>query len=219
MSDSTQADLRVDIVSDVVCPWCIIGFSQLKVAADALGKTLDVHWHPFELNPQMSPEGQNLREHISEKYGSSAEESAQIRDRITELGAELGFQFNFTPESRIMNTMQAHKLIKWAGQHGQQHAMKMVLIRRYFTEGQDVSDPAVLRQAVEEVGLNTEEAQRVILDETLSKDIREDEHFWLSKGVQGVPSMVFEQRHLVTGAQGVETYKSIIEQLTAAKAQ
>lgn len=218
MSKVQQADLRVDIISDVVCPWCIIGYSQLKEAADALAKTLDVHWHPYELNPNMPLEGQNLREHITEKYGSSAEESEKTREIITHLGSEFGFAFNFDPESRIVNTLQAHKLIGWADKYDKQHELKMVLIRRYFTQGQDVSKTDILLQAVEEIGLDTNEASQVLEDEALAKNVREEEHFWLSKGVQGVPSMVFEQRHLVTGAQGVPNYSSIIEQLIAAKA-
>ena len=214
MSAATSADLRVDIISDVVCPWCIIGYRQLQEAADAVGKTLDVHWHPYELNPQMPAEGQNLREHITEKYGSSAEDSKKTRETITQLGYELGFTFDFKPESRIMNTFLAHKLIHWAASKDRQHDLKMVLIRRYFTEGQDVSQKDVLLEAVRELGLDKAEAEAVLDNDQVAQEVRQVEHFWLKSGVQGVPSMVFNQRHLVTGAQGVDNYASIIRQLT-----
>lgn len=218
MTINSKPALRVDFISDVVCPWCIIGYSQLKAAADAVGQELEVHWHPYELNPDMPAEGENLRDHISRKYGSSDEDSAKMRATLTALGEEHGFAFDFRPESRIMNTRQAHKLIKWAAVKDKQHDLKMTLIRRYFSEGQDVSKSDVLLAAVQEVGLDATEAQWVIEDDTLSKDIRDEEQLWLTKGVQGVPSMVFQQRHLVTGAQGVENYKQIIQQLTEAQA-
>ena len=219
MASATSADLRVDIISDVVCPWCIIGYRQLEEAALAVGKTLEVHWHPFELNPDMPAEGENLRDHVSRKYGSSAEESANARASITGLGAELSFTFDFKSESRIVNTLQAHKLIKWADGKGRQHDLKMALIRRYFSDGEDVSKVDVLLDAVNELGLDLDEAQAVIDDDVLSKETRQEEHFWHSKGISGVPSMVFEGQHLVTGAQGVENYKQIVLQLTSAPAK
>jgi len=218
MKTETPSDLRIDIISDVVCPWCIVGYSQLKAAADALGKTLDVHWHPFELNPNMPAEGQNLREHIIEKYGSTAEESEKMRATLTGMGEDFGFEFNFEPGSRIVNTLQAHKLIRWAAEEGRQHELKLVLIRRYFTEGQDVSKDDVLLDAVKEVGLDIGEASKVLSDDAASLQVRAEERAWMSRGVSGVPSMIFEEKYLVTGAQGVETYTDIIQQLSAAEA-
>lgn len=214
MTEGNSDNLRVDIISDVVCPWCIIGYSQLKQAADATGTTLDVHWHPYELNPHMPAEGQNLREHISEKYGASAEDSAKIRATLTQMGHELGIAFDFKPESRIVNTFQAHQLIHWAESKGSQHDMKMELIRRYFTEGQDVSTKEVLLEAVRDLGLDMDEAETILNDGQFSDIVRKQEQLWLSKGIQGVPSMVFNKRHLVTGAQGIENYTQIILQLT-----
>ena len=218
MNSTGSPNIRVDIVSDVVCPWCIIGYGQLKAAADALGQTVDVHWHPYELNPDMPAEGQNLRQHISEKYGSSADESARTRAAITELGQQIGFTFDFKPESRIMNTLKAHILLHWAASKDRQHELKMILVRKYFTEGYDISDPDVLLDAVKELALDTTEAKAALDDQELARQVREEERFWLSKGVSGVPSMVFQQQYLVTGAQGVESYKQIIQQLIAANA-
>lgn len=218
MSEASPHGLRVDIISDVVCPWCIIGYRQLKLAADAASIKLDVHWHPFELNPQMPAEGQDLREHVSEKYGSSVEDSTKARAMLTKLGEELGFPINFKPDSRIMNTFQAHQLIHWAEGKERQHELKMELFRRYFSEGQDVSKKEILLEAILDIGLNADEAETILDDEQFSDTIREMERFWLSQGVQGVPAMVFNKRHLVTGAQGVENYTQIIRKLTETEA-
>ncbi len=218
MIQTLSHDLRVDIISDVVCPWCIIGYRQLKQAADASSKTLDVHWHPFELNPQMSSEGQDLREHVAEKYGSTAEDSAKTRDKIVQIGEELDFKFSFTSESRIVNTFLAHQLIHWAEIKGQGHEAKMALFRHYFTEGRDVSRKEVLLEAVGELGLDVEETGTVLNKGNLANTVREAEQFWTSRGIQGVPAMIFDQRHLVTGAQGVENYTQIIRQLTETEA-
>ena len=131
MTDMTDLDmeelLQIDIVSDVVCPWCIVGFKQLEQAIEKTGVSVAIKWHPFELNPDMAGEGENLREHIMRKYGSTVEESQAARDRLTELGKELGFEFQFSDESRMINTFKAHQLIHWAGPQGQEHPLKMAL--------------------------------------------------------------------------------------------
>lgn len=207
--------MRVDIVSDVVCPWCIVGYRQLQHALDDRGLTADIAWHPFELNPQMPPEGQNLREHIKEKYGTSDADSDRARARLTQLGESLGFPFRYTDGSRMVNTFQAHQLLHWAGEHGRQHDLKLALFTAYFTDGRDVSDPAVLVAVAGSLGLDPAEAQAVLTDGRYAASVREEERFWVSNGIQGVPAMVFQRRHLVTGAQGVETYGAIIDQLAA----
>lgn len=208
--------LRVDIVSDVVCPWCLIGYRQLEQAAARSGTALEVHWHPFELNPAMPPEGQNLREHIAEKYGSSPQDSDKARAMITGLGADLGFAFRFGEDSRIVNTFAAHQLLAWAGAMGREHDLKQALFTAYFSEGRDVSDHAVLLDVVAATGLDRDEAAAVLADGRLAEEVRAREGFWTSRGIQGVPAMIFNQRHLVTGAQGAENYARIIAQLTSA---
>jgi|GEM_PF-2178273 len=159
MTDTTNLrPLRVDIISDVVCPWCAVGYGQLAMAARRSGAALDIHWQPFELNPDMAPEGENLREHLAAKYGSTAEQSAQIRSQLTELGTALGFDFRFGDDMRIYNTFQAHQLIEWAETQGKGHEMKQALLKAYFTDGKDVSDPQVLVQTAEGLGLDAAEA-------------------------------------------------------------
>lgn len=208
-----EAKLRVDIVSDVVCPWCIIGYKQLEDALEKTGTEVDIHWHPFELNPNMPPEGQNIREHVAEKYGATAEQSARTRAQMKDLGESLGFTFSYSDDSRIVNTFQAHQLLHWANEQGREHDLKMALFHRYFTAGDDVSDTSVLLEAVGEIGLNVAEAQAVLDDGRFADVVREREEFWVSNGISGVPAMVFDQKHLVTGAQGADNYASILTQL------
>ena len=146
--------VQIDIVSDVMCPWCIIGYKQLEQALGMVGVGAYVRWHPFELNPAMPPEGQNLAEHIIEKYGSTPEQSAKNRVQMQKLGNDLGFEFNFTSDSRIVNTFAAHQLLDWAQEHGLQHPLKMALFSAHFTEGKNVSDIPTLLDIASTVGLD-----------------------------------------------------------------
>lgn len=211
--------LRIDIVSDVVCPWCIVGYRQLAAALAALGTDHTIHWHPFELNLQMPPEGQNLREHIVEKYGTTAEESDRTRARLTDIGAELGFAFRFADDMRMPNTFDAHQLLHWADLEGRKHALKQALFAAYFTDRRNISDRAVLADIAGEIGLDRDEALAVLTDQRLAADVRAEENFWLRQGIRGVPAMVFDRQHLVTGAQGVEGYTEILKQLAQLRAE
>ena len=139
MSETIPA-LRIDIVSDIVCPWCVVGYRQLAEALKQTHTDHEIHWHPFELNPDMPEEGQNLREHIMEKYGSSQQESDASRVRITEAGAEVGFEFNFTDDTRMHNTFKAHQLLHWAADYGLKHELKQALFAAHFTDNRNISD-------------------------------------------------------------------------------
>ncbi len=206
--------LRIDIVSDVMCPWCIIGYRQLAQALDATGVAHEVHWHPFELNPEMPAEGQNTREHIMEKYGSTPEQSAQSRAQMAALGADLVIDFRFTEDMRMHNTFNTHQLLHWAETAGRKHDLKMALFTAHFTDGRDLSDNAVLADVAGEIGLDREEALAVLDDQRFAAEVRKSENFWIQQGIRGVPAVVFDRQHLVTGAQGAENYKSILTQLT-----
>ncbi len=203
--------VQIDIVSDVVCPWCIVGFRQLDQALQQQGVLAQLRWHPFELNPAMGPEGQNLREHIAEKYGSTPEQSQQARDRLTALGAELGFAFNFDDDSRIVNTFAAHQLLDWAETQGRQHPLKLALFQAYFTDQKDVSDPDVLLNAVQSAGLDPQAAGAALKSGAHEQPVRQKQQFWTSRGISGVPSMVFGGKYLLTGAQGTETYAQVLQ--------
>lgn len=207
--------MKIDIVSDVVCPWCIIGYRQLQQALEQSGIEADIHWHPFELNPDMPAEGEQLREHIMRKYGSSAEDSEKNRSQLISLGAELGIEFNFSDESHIRNTFDAHQLMHWADTQGLKNALKQSLFLAYFTEELDVSDRAVLIDRAASVGLDKNEAASVLTDQRYADTVRENEQLWLSRGIQGVPAVILAEKYLLSGAQGIENFSAALRQVQA----
>lgn len=217
--DAPEAErLRIDIVSDVVCPWCVLGWRQLERALQATAIEAAVHWHPFELNPNMAAEGEDLREHLAAKYGTTAAASRANRDRLRALGAELGFTFAFADDMRIRNTFNAHQLIHWAGRYGKAQAAEQALFAAYFSRGQDVHDIDVLAGIAGELGLDPTQARAVLTEQRYAAAVRDAERQWTSRGVHAVPAMIFAGRHLVSGAQGVENYTSILRQLAPADA-
>ena len=214
-----MTELRIDIVSDVVCPWCYVGFTQLRAALDQAGREAEIHWHPFELNPQMPPEGENLREHIARKYGSTPEESDAARARLTALGETLGIAIRFSEQSRIVNTFRAHQLLDLAAERGCQTDLQLALFAAYFGDGRDVSDIEVLVEVATQAGLDPAEARRTVETDARLGVVRQKQKVWTSQGITGVPAMVFDQRFLVTGAQGTETYARFIDELDRARAE
>jgi len=207
--------MRIDIVSDVVCPWCIIGYLQLAEALRTRKLEPEIHWHPFQLNPHMPDEGQNLREHLAAKYGTTPEASVAARERLTRMGAELGFTFAYADDMRTYNTFRSHQLLHWAGTLGRQHELKMALFAAFFTRRENVGDPAVLADVAAGIGLDRALALAVLEDGRYAEAVRQEMQFWVEQGIQGVPAIVLERRHLVSGAQGVERFGAILDQLTA----
>lgn len=210
-----MSPLKIDIVSDVVCPWCIIGYKQLEQALEKSGVTAEIHWHPFELNPDMPAEGQNLQEHVAQKYGSTLTQSLENRTRLATLGESLEFKFGYSDDSRMVNTFKAHQLLHWAGLQGieQEHALKLALFDAYFTGQQDISDDAALLATVIVAELDANEAQMVLSDARFETDVRKRQQLWASREITGVPAMVFSDKYLVSGAQGIENYMSVIKQV------
>ncbi|APX11132.1 DsbA family oxidoreductase [Tateyamaria omphalii] len=206
----TAPVLDIDIVSDVMCPWCIVGFRQLEQALGMTGMGARIRWHPFELNPDMPPEGQNLTEHIAEKYGASPAQSAQNRAHLQKLGQSLGIDFAFATDSRIVNTFEAHQLLDFALSQGKQHPLKLALFHAHFTETRDVSDRNVLLDVAEQVGLDRNAAEDVLATGSHQDRVREQQAFWNGHGITGVPSMIFGGAYLVTGAQGADHYAQIL---------
>lgn len=205
--------MRIDIVSDVVCPWCIIGYRQLQQALEATGVDAQIHWHPFELNPDMPAEGEHLRDHIMRKYGSSAEESESNRSRLVDIGAELGIEFNFDDTSHIRNTFDAHQLMHWADTLGRKNDLKQALFHAYFTEQLDVSDRRVLVEKAVGLGLDKDEAAAVLEDQRYADEVRSNEQLWVSRGIQGVPAVILAGKYLLSGAQGVDNFSAAIRQV------
>ncbi|SDW09761.1 Predicted dithiol-disulfide isomerase, DsbA family [Lutibacter oricola] len=211
--------LKIDIVSDVVYPWCTIGYKRLEKAIEELGveDKIEIEWQPFELNPQMPAKGQNVIEHIAEKYGSSIEEQKQSQERLTEFGAELGFKFDYFDEMRIVNTREAHILLDYAQEEGKQTELNVHFVTAFFSERKDISKREILLQEIESVGLDkTEALKRLENKEALDKIIAK-EQFWQSRGISSVPTMVFNSTSALRGAQPVDVYKQVLTQLLSEK--
>ncbi|CAN7386456.1 DsbA family oxidoreductase [Acidovorax sp. LjRoot117] len=209
--------LKIDFVSDVSCPWCIIGLQSLEQAADRLKDevALDLHFQPFELNPQMGPEGQDIGEHLQEKYGATPAQSQKNREAIAARGAELGFTFSMDKRSRIYNTFDAHRLLHWAEEQGVQPALKKALFKAYFTDGQDPSNHEVLARVAGEVGLDVAEARALLASDRFTDEVREREQLYLQSGIHSVPAIIINERHLIQGGQPVEVFEQALRQIAA----
>lgn len=207
--------LTIDFVSDVSCPWCIIGLKALEQALARLRGEVEatITFQPFELNPQMPPGGQDIAEHLHQKYGATPEQSARTRAMIAERGAALGFTFALDQRSRIYNTFDAHRLLHWAHEEGRQRALKLALFDAYFTQGQDVSDHAVLGRVAASVGLDAERARTIVTSDAYAAEVRAAEEQWQRAGIHSVPAVVINQRHLISGGQPPEVFEQALRQI------
>ena len=212
--------VKIDFVSDVVCPWCVIGLRGLEIALERLAEEIEpeITVQPFELNPAMGPEGQNIVEHITEKYGSTSEQSAATREMIRARAAELGFTMAMTNESRIYNTFDAHRLLHWAKLEGRQIQLKHVLFEAYFAANLNPADHKVLAQAAARAGLDPEAAAEVLSSGRFADEVRTEERFWQRQGITGVPAIVINRRHLITGGQPPEIFERALLQIARIRA-
>jgi predicted DsbA family dithiol-disulfide isomerase len=174
---------------------------------------LDLRWHPFELNPQMPEAGQDLSEHLAQKYGTTAEQSRGARQRLTELGRRLGFEFDYFDGMRMVNTFRAHQLLHWAREQARQTPLKLALFEAFFSRREDVNDIEVLVSSASRIGLSPKEARSVLEDQRFAGDVREEQAHWLDQGVHAVPTFVFNGRYQVPGAQEAETFVRVIDKL------
>jgi predicted DsbA family dithiol-disulfide isomerase len=216
MTESTTATpLRIDIVSDVVCPWCVIGYKQLQRALDTLDGVFDVdlHWQPFELNPRLPVEGQDLREHLTEKYGTSTQQSAAARTWLTELGEALDFRFDYFEGMRIYNTFLAHQLLHWAAQYGKQTELKLALFEAFFSHRQSVGDIASLVNIAGSAGLDAHLAREILLSGKYVEPVRQEQARWMDRDVHAVPMFYFNDGFGVPGAQEPETFVRVLNKL------
>ncbi len=209
--------LKIDFVSDISCPWCVIGLKSLEQAIGRLDGAVsaDLHFQPFELNPRMVPEGQDIGEHLSEKYGATPEQGAQTREMIRARGAELGFTFDMGARSRIYNTFDAHRLLHWAEQQGRQRELKMALFEAYFTKGESPGEHAVLARVAGEVGLDAAAAAEVLASGAYAGEVREREQFYQQQGISSVPAIIINDRHLISGGQPPEVFEQALRQIAA----
>jgi len=213
--------LRVDFVSDVACPWCVIGLRALLKAIEEIGPDakVEIHFQPFELNPNMAPEGENTAEHVQKKYGSTVERAQAVRQAIHDHGAALGFSFNYSLESRIWNTFDAHRLLHWAGLEGKQLALKEALFKSNFTDQRPTNDPDALIDAAREAGLDPERARVILASSEFAADVRGLEDHWRRNGIQAVPSIIINQRWLIQGGQPPETFEQAIRDILSGAAK
>lgn len=213
--------LKIDFVSDISCPWCAIGLSALEQALDNFRGEIGVelHFQPFELNPQMPPGGQDIGEHLAQKYGSTPEQQAQIRDTIAQRGADVGFSFNRAGRGRIYNTFDAHRLLHWAGtQSGvQQLALKKALLVACHGAGQDMESHAVLLDAVRLASLDESRARAILAGDEFAAEVRQQEAFYTGQGIQAVPAVIINERHLISGGQSPTVYEQALRQIAAAQ--
>ncbi len=214
------ATLKIDFVSDIACPWCAVGLGALEQALGQLeGQvTANLHFQPFELNPNMGPGGQDLSEHLTQKYGSSPEQQAQIRANITARGEEVGFKFNPGGRGRVYNTFNAHRLLHWAGVKGpagSQHALKRALLEAYQGRAEVVELDAVLLAKVASVGLDVNEAQSILASDTYAQEVRETEQFYQQAGIHSVPAVIINDKHLISGGQPAAVFEQALRRIAA----
>jgi predicted DsbA family dithiol-disulfide isomerase len=209
--------MRIDFVSDVSCPWCAIGLKSLEQALERVAGEVeaDIHFQPFELNPGMGPEGQDIFEHITEKYGSTAAQQEQSRETIRQRGLDVGFTFEMSKRGRIYNTFDAHRLLHWAEGQGSQRALKEKLFEAYFTRGEDPSSHDVLVRVAGEAGLDQEQARAVLESNTYADEVRQREYYWQRAGIRSVPAIVINERHLISGGQPPEVFEQALRQIAA----
>ena len=209
--------LKIDFVSDVSCPWCVIGLRSLERALERIGNdaTAELHFQPFELNPQMPPEGQDIAEHIAQKYGSTPEQLARSQESIRTRGAELGFTFDMDKRSRIYNTFDAHRLLHWAQIEGHQRDLKRALFAAYFTEGRNPSDREVLIDVATQAGLDPQRAGKILDSDLYAQEVRAREEFYTRQGIHAVPSVIVNDKYLIQGGQPAEAFEQVLRQIAS----
>ena len=207
--------LNIDIVSDVSCPWCIIGYQSISQALTQLAPDISakITWKPFELNPNMPAEGQSLEAHLHEKYGSSKADLSATKSMIIERGKSLGFKFDFKEDGRIYNTFNAHRLLLWSREFGLQTELKLALFALYFSEGGNPGNTDELIKSVIKVGLPEDEARKILASDRYTKAVREEEAKYQAMGISSVPSFIINDKYKITGGQPVEVFVSTLEKI------
>jgi predicted DsbA family dithiol-disulfide isomerase len=211
--------IRIDFVSDVSCPWCAVGLQSLEAALARLGEQVkaEVHFQPFELNPKMPAEGQDISEHLIEKYGLTPEQYKQNTETMRARGEQVGFTFGKDKRSRIYNTFDAHRLLHWAGLEGRQLALKHALFKAYFTDGEDPSSHEILVGVAEKAGLNATRAREILTSDEYAREVRERERYYLDLGINAVPSVIINERQLIRGAQPADVFAQALRNVAVAQ--
>jgi predicted DsbA family dithiol-disulfide isomerase len=211
--------LKIDFVSDISCPWCAIGLAALEQAVQEVGDevSVQIHVQPFELNPAMAPGGQDITEHLTQKYGSTAQQQTQIRATIAQRGAEVGFVFNPTGRGRIYNTFDAHRLLHWAALESpdRQLAFKQALLLACHSQSQVMDSHAVLLEVVASVGLDVPRASAILASDEYAQEVRAAEAYYQAQGIHSVPAIIINERHLISGGQSAAVFAQALRQIAA----
>ena len=205
----------IEIISDVSCPWCVIGYRSLSSAISQLGisEQVELSWRPFELNPNMGEEGQDRNEHIQQKYGLNKDQALANRQQLINRGEEVGYEFNFPENGRVYNTFNAHRLIHWAKEYKLQTELKLELFDLFFQSGGDPSSRGGLLKSVEKVGLSVELAKSIIDSDQYSKEVRSEQALSQQQGVTAVPAFIFDNKYMVSGGQPVDVFLNVFKQI------
>ena len=211
------AKLKIDFVSDVSCPWCVIGLRSLEQALERVADaaSADIHFQPFELNPHLPREGQDITEHLVQKYGSTPEQLRRNQEAIRDRGADLGFTFELGKRSRVYNTFDAHRLLHWAELEGRQRELKRALFAAYFTDGRNPSDRDVLVELAAQAGLDPVRAREVLESNSYADEVREREQFYGQQGISAVPSVIVNDKYLIQGGQPVEVFERALRDIAS----
>lgn len=213
-------ELKIDFVSDVSCPWCAIGLASLEQALQRLEGQIrpQLRFQPFELNPAMPPGGQEIGEHLTAKYGTTAGQQEASREAIRQRGAAVGFEFRKEGRGRVYNTFNAHRLLHWAALEGgeRQHALKKALLKAYFTDGLSPEAPEVLVQAATQAGLDPDRARRILDTDEYAAQVRSREQHFAQLGIHAVPSVIVNDRHLIQGGQPPEVFEQALRRIAEA---
>jgi predicted DsbA family dithiol-disulfide isomerase len=214
MSDP-RPTLTVDIISDVVCPWCIIGYRQLARASAMIEDRADVavRWHPFQLAPGLPEGGQLTTDYMRDRYGATPEQGRGNRARIVDLGKSLGIDFRFGEDSRIYNSHRAHQLLTWAADSGKQTALKLALFQAYFTDQAAIDDDDILVTAAQQAGLDPDEARAVLTEGSYAAAVDTEVAYWQDQNVTGVPAFVINGKYMIPGAQDAEVFVQVLEKV------
>ena len=215
----TVKTLKIDFVSDVVCPWCAIGLASLEIALKRLQGEVaaELHFQPFELHPDMGPEGVEVVPYLAKKYGMSAEQVERNQQSIAERGKAVGFEFRMERRSRNWNTFDAHRLLHWAGEVGaaQQRALKHALLSAHFTEGENPGAREVLLRCAAQAGLEAARAAAVVDGDEYADAVREREQLYQQAGISSVPSVIVNERYLIQGGQPPELFEQSLREIAA----
>jgi predicted DsbA family dithiol-disulfide isomerase len=213
--------MKIEIASDVMCPWCAIGYKSLEKALQQLNGEIkaEIKFKPFELNPNMPEEGQDLSEHLIEKYGITEQQSQENRQHIAERGQELGFVFNFTEYSHMYNTFNCHRLLAWADQFGKQVDLKLAMLKAHFSDNQEMNNFNILLDIAESVGLDRSKAQEFLNSDRLTDEVRQEEAELHQKGIQSVPTFIINDKYAITGGQPPDVFVQALRQIQSEQSQ